>query len=235
MDRERYDLLDAYMRKRMRGADGAHDCEHVYRVLGVALDVASSEPEADVDVVIAACLLHDIARRDQLRDKRVCHAALGAEKAEKFLVKNGFDKDFAHRVAECVRTHRFRKGDAPQSIEAKILYDADKIDVCGATGIARTLLYQGHSNGALYAVRPDGSLADGLGEKGETFFGEYKRKLEGIYCRLFTARAREIARERQAAARAFYQSMLAEVYASREKGRELLQRQLTNDSFLAES
>ena len=51
MDRERYDLLDAYMRKRMRGADGAHDCEHVYRVLGVALDVAASEPEADVDVV----------------------------------------------------------------------------------------------------------------------------------------------------------------------------------------
>ena len=77
-------------------------------------------------------------------------------------------------------------------------------------------------------------MADGLGEKGETFFGEYKRKLEGIYCRLFTARAREIARERQAAARAFYQSMLAEVYASREKGRELLQRQLTNDSSRAE-
>ena len=65
VDRERYDLLDAYMRKRMRGADGAHDCEHVYRVLGVALDIAASEPEADMDVVIAACLLHDIARRDQ--------------------------------------------------------------------------------------------------------------------------------------------------------------------------
>ena len=132
-------------------------------------------------------------------------------------------------MADCVRTHRFRKGDAPQSIEAQILYDADKIDVCGATGIARTLLYQGRSNGALYAVRPDGSLADGMGEKGETFFGEYKRKLEGIYCRLFTSRARAIARERQAAAQAFYQSMLSEVYASREKGRELLQTRLTED------
>ena len=103
----------------------------------------------------------------------------GREKAEKFLVKNGFDEDFARRVADCVRTHRFRKGDAPQSIEAQILYDADKIDVCGATGIARTLLYQGRSNGALYAVRPDGSLADGLGEKGETFFRRVQAQAGG--------------------------------------------------------
>ena len=227
MERERYALLDAYMRKCMRDADGAHDCEHVYRVLGVALDIAGTEPGADADVVIAACLLHDIARRDQLRDKHICHAERGAEKAGKFLRKHGFGEDFARRVADCVRTHRFRKGGAPQGIEAQILYDADKIDVCGAMGIARTLLYQGRANGALYATLPDGSLADGLGEKGETFFGEYRRKLEGIYSRLFTARAREIARERQAAAQAFYGSMLSEVRASRENGRVLLQAHLT--------
>ena len=80
MERKRYALLDAYMRKCMRDADGAHDREHVYRVLGVALDIAATEPEADADVVIAACLLHDIARRDQLRDKRVCHAERGRGK-----------------------------------------------------------------------------------------------------------------------------------------------------------
>ena len=64
----------------MRDADGAHDCEHVYRVLGVALDIAATEAQADVDVVIAACLLHDIARRDQLRDKHVCHVRAGRGK-----------------------------------------------------------------------------------------------------------------------------------------------------------
>ena len=47
--------------------------------------------------------------------------------------------------------------------------------------------------GALYAQSADGSLSDGTGEKGETFFGEYKRKLENIGERLFTARARELA------------------------------------------
>ena len=142
----------------------------------------------------------------------------GAEKAEKFLKKNGFDEEFARRVADCVRTHRFRKGDAPQSIEAKILYDAARSTFAAlrasparcsiraaptarSTPPARTALWQ-----------------TAWGRRGETFFGEYKRKLEGIYSRLFTARARAIARERQAAAQAFYKSMLAEVYASREKG-----------------
>ena len=89
MNGDQYALLDAYMRKRMRDCDSAHDCEHVYRVLGVALDIAQSEQDVNVDVLIAACLLHDIARPDQLRDHRVCHAEAGAKKAKRFLKKNG--------------------------------------------------------------------------------------------------------------------------------------------------
>ena len=101
MERERYALLDAYMRKCMRDADGAHDHEHVYRVLGVALDIAATEPEANADVVIAACLLHDIGRCDQMRDKRLCHAAVGAEKAEKFLgVSIADEKEIIYIVAK---------------------------------------------------------------------------------------------------------------------------------------
>ena len=224
MERERYALLDAYMRKCMRDADGAHDREHVYRVLGVALDIAVTEPDADKDVVIAACLLHDIGRRDQMQDKRLCHAAVGAEKAEKFLKKNGFGEEFAQHVAECVRTHRFRRGGAPQTSILSASKSIFASMLCGATGIARTLLYQGHHGGALYAQSADGSLSDGTGEKGETFFGEYKRKLENIGERLFTARARELAAQRRSAALAFYQSMLAEVRFSREEGSALLQK-----------
>ena len=78
--------------------------------------------------------------------------------------------------------------------------------------------------GALYAQSADGSLSDGTGEKGEPFFGEYKRKLENIGERLFTARARELAAQRRSAALAFYQSMLAEVRFSREEGSALLQK-----------
>lgn len=231
MNSQQYALLDVYMRKCMRNCDGAHDCEHIYRVLGVALDIARSEQDVDLDVLIAACLLHDIARAEQLRDKRVCHAEAGAEKALKFLRKNGFDKAFARHVAECVRTHRFRKGDEPASVEAKILFDADKIDVCGATGIARTLFYQGRLGEPIYTCFDDGSISDGTEDKAKTFFGEYKYKLENVCERLFTSRGREIARERQKAAKAFYDSMLAEVRASRKNGRALLEQALERGTF----
>ena len=66
MDREQYERIERYMRKQMRMCDGAHDAEHVLRVLGVGLDIAAHEPDADVDVVIAACLLHDVWRREQM-------------------------------------------------------------------------------------------------------------------------------------------------------------------------
>lgn len=47
MNGEQYALLDAYMRKHMRDCDSAHDCEHIYRVLGVALDIAQSEQDVN--------------------------------------------------------------------------------------------------------------------------------------------------------------------------------------------
>ncbi len=226
MDREQYERIERYMRKQMRMCDGAHDAEHVLRVLGVGLDIAAHEPDADVDVVIAACLLHDVGRREQMERGKGCHARIGAKKAEKFLKKSGFGGDFARHVADCVRTHRFRSGDAPETIEAKILYDADKVDVCGATGVARTLFYQGRLGGALYSLTADGAIADRDDVGGETFFGEYRYKLERIGERLLTPRGREIALERRTAAQAFYESMLAEVRASREEAAALLERAL---------
>jgi uncharacterized protein len=60
--------------------DSAHDTEHIYRVLYVALDIARYEENVDGDVLIAACLLHDIGREEQNADPAVCHAAAGGGK-----------------------------------------------------------------------------------------------------------------------------------------------------------
>lgn len=226
MDARRYALIEDYMLACMRGCDSAHDAEHIRRVLGVGLDIAAHEPGADVDVVIAACLLHDIGRMEQMRDPALCHAAVGAEKARAFLEGNGFGEDFARRVADCVRTHRFRKGGAPESVEARILYDADKVDVCGAIGVARTIFYQGHMGEPLYTRRADGRVSDGAGDETASFFQEYCYKLEGICDRLLTRRGAQIARERNAAVRAFYAAMLDEVRSSCDAGERLLEKHI---------
>ncbi len=151
-----------------------------------------------------------------------CHAQAGAEKAYRFLAEHGFPEGFAARVRECIASHRYRKGNRPTTIEAKILFDADKVDVTGAIGIARTLVYKGQVSEPLYTVLPDGSVCDGTGDGGVSFFQEYKYKLEGLYDKFYTARGAEIAAVRRQAAEAFYSSMLQEVSETQQKGAAML-------------
>ena len=212
MKQETYHVLEQWMHRCM--TDSAHDREHVYRVVFTALDIAREEENVDMDVLIAACLLHDVGRQEQFADPRVCHAQVGARKAYEFLVENGFDEDFALRVRHCILAHRFRKSNPPESLEAKILFDADKLDVTGAIGIARTLMYSGQNCRALYSVTESGQIRDGEGDTEDSFFREYKFKLEKIYDRFYTKKGREEAMARKAAAVSYYENLLREVRRS---------------------
>lgn len=212
--------IESYMLSCMD--DSAHDAEHVYRVLYNALEIAKSEPDTNYDILIAACLLHDIGRIDQINDPTLCHAAVGSEKAHRFLLELGMDADFAHRVRHCIATHRFRKNLQPQTLEAKILFDADKLDVTGAIGIARTLMYRGTLTEPLYRILPDGTISDGTHDIGHSFFREYKFKLEKLYDRFFTEKGAELARERQSIATAYYESLYKEVTTGYTSGKAML-------------
>jgi uncharacterized protein len=205
--------------------DSAHDSEHVYRVLYNALEIAKGE-DVDYDILIAACLLHDIGRIDQVKDPTLCHAEVGSEKAYRFLLDMGMTEDFAGQVRHCIITHRFRKNLQPQTIEAKILFDADKLDVTGAIGIARTLEYQGRLGQALYTRLPDGTVSNGEEDARPSFFREYKFKLEKLYDRFYTQKGSKLALERKAAAQSFYQNLYREVSTFDVSGKELLRKQL---------
>lgn len=221
MDRTTYGIIENYMLSCMK--DSAHDKEHIYRVLYTALDIASTEENVDNDVLICSCLLHDIGRQEQFDDPSLCHAAVGAGKAFDFLTANGFSDDFARKVSACIRSHRYRADSQPESLEAKILFDADKIDVTGAIGIARTIFYGGQLSEPLYTVKPDGEVSDGTDDERSSFFQEYKYKLESLYTKFYTARGTQIAAERQSAAVSFYESMLKEVQDSYSTGSRIFE------------
>ena len=212
MNKETYSLLENYMLS--CAEDSAHDKEHIYRVLYNAMRIAKTEANVDMDVLITACLLHDVGRKEQFADPKVCHAMVGGDKAYTFLVEHGFNKSFAENVRKCIQTHRFRQNNQPESLEAKILFDADKLDVSGALGIARTLLYQGNMSEPLYVVLPDGSVSDDENDEMPSFFQEYKFKLEKMYSKFFTAEGKRLACERQKAAAAFYNDLYREVQES---------------------
>ena len=220
MKKESYDRIENYMRSCMN--DSAHDAQHIYRVLYNALEIAETEACVDYDVLIAACLLHDIGRKEQFEDPTLCHALVGGEKACRFLLENGFDETFSKKVRHCIQTHRFRKAMQPESIEAKILFDADKLDAAGALGIARTLMYKGNTAEPIYSVLPDGTVGDGSGEEPPSFFREYKFKLEQLYGKFYTAGGTALACQRRKIAAAFYESLYREVSMGYTSGRRLL-------------
>ena len=222
MTREIYRLLEDYMLSCME--DSAHDKEHVYRVLYNALEIAKKENNVDYDVLIAACLLHDVGRKEQFENPALCHAMVGRKKAYQFLVEHGFDAGYAEKVGQCIQTHRYRKDNQPQSLEAKILFDADKVDVAGAIGIARTLIYKGGLGEPLYSRLPDGQVSSGENDAVSSFFQEYKYKLENLYGSFYTVRGAEIAKERQHGAVEFYDSLYREVTSTYQNGQDELDK-----------
>ena len=224
MKKELYDRIEKYMRSCME--DSAHDKEHIYRVLYNALEIAGEAENVDYDVLITACLLHDIGRKEQFADPSVCHAMVGGEKAFRFLMAQGFDEAFCQKVRHCIQTHRFRKSTQPESLEAKILFDADKLDVTGALGIARTLMYKGDMAEPIYHVLPGGEISNGADDTAPSFFREYKFKLEKLYDKFYTEKGAALAQARRAIAKDFYEALYREVNIGYTSGKELLRRQL---------
>lgn len=120
----------------------AHNLDHVFRVYNLCLLIAKYEENVDLEILIPSALLHDIARVEESKDKtgEIDHAVLGSLVAENILRKLEYDEEKIEKVKHCIISHRFRTGNEPNTIEVKILFDSDKLDVIGASGIARTFM-----------------------------------------------------------------------------------------------
>ena len=210
MTHQEYKEIESFMLSHMN--DSAHDQHHIYRVLNTALDLSQFELAVDSEVLVAACLLHDIGRERQFADTSLCHAQIGGEMAYAYLIDRKWSKEKATHVKKCVASHRYRANNIPESIEAKILFDADKLDASGAMGIARTLIYGGYVGEPLYILDENNHiLVDGGGADVSSFFQEYTYKLKKIYPLLYTEHGKTLALERQKTSVDFYNSLFLEV------------------------
>ena len=122
-----------------------HSKSHINRVYSLAVRIAREE-NADLDVVKAAVLLHDIARAMEDEGKILDHASEGAKIARKVLEDVNFPREKLDKVIHCIEAHRFRKGLEAKNLEAKVLQDADRLDILGAIGLARVFARGGWSN-----------------------------------------------------------------------------------------
>jgi uncharacterized protein len=187
--------------------DAAHDFDHALRVTRLALRIGTKE-EADVEVLALAGILHDIARREQ-ELTGVCHAKKGAEMANTILTEIGYDEDKRHHVTAMIRTHRFRVELRPETLEAKILYDADKLDAIGAIGIGRAYAMGGFRGQRMYSTT-DGERPD---EDSREYspVAEYRFKLRTIVDKMLTPSGRKMAKKRHEFMVQFFEELEEEV------------------------
>lgn len=146
--------LQKIAQKRLKGEFSGHDYSHVERVYKLALKIGKKE-KADLFVLSLAALLHDI----DVRRGRTNHHIRSAQVAGKMLEKLGVNKKTITRVQEAIRAHSYRgaKDNPAKTLEAKIISDADKLDVMGAIGVGRVFIFNAHFGRPMYdsKIRPD--------------------------------------------------------------------------------
>lgn len=172
--------------------DTAHGFDHALRVLALAERIGQAEG-ADLEIVQAAALLHDVARAEE-EGSGACHAQAGAQRAREIL--QGHPPEKVEAVAQAIATHRFREKSVPQTLEAQVLYDADKLDAIGAVGVARAYAISGQRGRRLWGPVPSDYQGETQGTPEHTAAHEFVFKLSRLKETLFTSTAKAMAEER---------------------------------------
>ena len=210
LSKKRLDALQLQVKHLFVAARGSHAWDHTMRVAGLCEKIGRAE-RADMDVVRVAALLHDIGRSQQdISNGRVCHAIKGAEMAADIIADLPLSDGQKQNVLGCIRNHRYRGANAPQSLEAAVVFDADKLDAIGAVGVARAFLFAGEVGARLHNpdVRPEDCRPY---SEDDTGYREYRLKLSKIKDAMLTDTGRLMAVERHRFMEDFFQRFLNEV------------------------
>lgn len=118
--------------------DLAHDLNHIFRVVKVAKTLCNSEG-AKLEVVLPAAYLHDCFSFPKNHPNRAQSSQIAANKALEFLGKISYPAEYFKEIGHAIATHSFSADIKPETLEAQIVQDADRLDALGAIGIARCI------------------------------------------------------------------------------------------------
>jgi uncharacterized protein len=179
------------------------------RVVRLCLRIGPAEG-ADMTILLSAAYLHDIGRcHPDGSNGKLCHAHQGACMAAPILEKLSLEKTMAEGILHAIASHRFRGAEKPRTVEARVLFDADKLDAIGAVGVARAYQFAGELGARLH--NPHMLIEESKPySREDTGYREYVVKLRKIKDRILTPGGRDIARERHAFMVAFFERFIAE-------------------------
>lgn len=196
-----------------REEGGSHGPDHTERVYHMALAIGR-RLNARLDILAAAALLHDIGRRHETVSRgKICHAAKGANLAATILQGLEFSPRDIEAITHCIRSHRFRGREAPGCLEARILFDADKLDSIGAIGIGRAFLFAGQIGARLHNAELDPEATRSYSQE-DTAYREFQVKMSRVREQMLTRPGRELARQRHQFMEVFFDELNREIYGT---------------------
>lgn len=188
---------------------GSHAWEHTQRVFQLCRYIGAAEG-VDMEVLLSAACLHDIGRAHQdATNGKVCHAEKGVELARPLIDPLPIADDRKSNILHCIHAHRFRKPPLPGTAEARVLFDADKLDAIGAVGVARAFQFAGEVGARLHNPNVDVENTRSYTSE-DTGFREFKVKLSKIKDRMLTREGARMAKTRHAFMAAFFDRLQAE-------------------------
>ncbi len=201
----------AFVKSKLKHAEGGHDWFHTQRVLNNAILIAKGET-VDVFLVQLGALLHDIA------DSKFHNGdeTVGPKVAREFLMQLNVDSAIIEHVIKIIENISFKGGNEPQqfkSPELDVIQDADRLDALGAIGIARTFNYGGFKNRALFdpEIKPNLKMTkEEYKASNDPTINHFYEKLLLLKDKMNTKTGRQIAEERHLFMEAFLEQFYDE-------------------------
>ena len=190
--------------------DGAHDLGHLDRVWKSCRLIAMDEPGADADVLATAAYFHDAVNLPKDSPDRAQASRLSADLGLRELAAMGFDAGKLLAVHHAIAAHSFSARIAPETVEARILQDADRLEALGAIGLARMFMVTGQMGGGLFDAADPMALNRPLDDR-RFALDHLEVKLFGLVDTMQTATGRAIAAERAEWMHSFRTRLLSEI------------------------
>ena len=204
-----WEALRHIAQTRCAEADPAHDWLHVERVAANARAISLAEG-ADVEITVAAALLHELFNHPKGHPESRRSGEICAEHAREALRMVRWPEGRIEPVCYAIRVHPFSLGVTPETLEAKVLQDADRLDAIGAIGVARCFATCSDMKRPFYD--PDDPLCERRAPDDKRWgVDHFYKKLLGIEERMHTATARAMANDRSAFMKLFLKQFGAEV------------------------
>ncbi|ELZ02919.1 metal dependent phosphohydrolase [Natrialba chahannaoensis JCM 10990] len=197
-------------------APPAHDWHHVERVDALAETLVDRHPnsaEIDEQIVHLAVALHDIGRQREDRGEIDCHAMWGAREGSEILRELGVADETISAVSHCLCAHQYSNDIEPETVEARIVSDADNLDALGAVGIGRVFAHGTTIDSPMYD--PAVPVADDDTPAGVSQYNHLHKKILDLPDRMYTDVASALAAERAQFVREFASRFEAEAVGER--------------------